>query len=146
MRAQYVQFAKNEGKFILQQNTKKKEQKYEIDREMLVSALWYQDFFKQFIEVQEKWAQLIDLVNHIITVLPDTTISEAANDESKHETLLELQLRRDKELADKDEERKYQGVKQIILPIIQSYIQRITKDTKISSENKQEILNLTKKI
>jgi hypothetical protein len=32
------------------------------------------------------------------------------------------------------------------LPIIQWYIQRITKDTKISSETKQEILNLTKKI
>jgi hypothetical protein len=32
------------------------------------------------------------------------------------------------------------------LPIIQWYVQRITKDTAISSETKQEILNMTKKI
>jgi hypothetical protein len=32
------------------------------------------------------------------------------------------------------------------LPIIQWYVQRITKDTTISSDTKQEILNLTKKI
>jgi hypothetical protein len=32
------------------------------------------------------------------------------------------------------------------LPILQWYVQKITKDTKISSDIKQEILNLTKKI
>jgi len=147
MRAQYVQFAKNEGKFILQQNTKKTEKKYEIDRELLVAALFYQEFIKQFIESQDKWAQLFDLVTNITTTLPDTTITQAANDESQHETLLELQLRRDKELNNgKEEDKRYQIIKQIILPILQGYVQRITKDNNISSETKQEILNLTKKI
>jgi DNA primase len=146
MRVQYVQFAKNEGKYILQQASRKKEQKYQIDRELLVAALLYQEFIKQFIESQDKRAQLLDLVTHITTALPDTVITQAANDESRHETLLELQLRRDKELSDKEEDKKYQNIKQIILPIIQGYVQRITKDTKISSETKQEILNLTKKI
>jgi len=119
MRVQYVQFAKNEGKYILQQNSRKKEAKYEIDREMLVAALFHQEFIKQFIETQEKWTWIFELVNAITTTLPDTMITQATNDPSKQETLLELQLRRDKELADKEEDKKYLGIKQIILPIIQ---------------------------
>ncbi|MEI6673411.1 MAG: DNA primase [bacterium] len=147
MRAQYIQFAKNEGKFILQQTTKKTEKKYEIDRELLVAALFYQDFIKQFIESQDKWTRLLEVITKITTALPETTITQAANDESQHETLLELQLRRDKELNDgKEEDKKYQIIKQILLPIIQGYVQRITKDNKISSDDKQEILNMTKKI
>ena len=146
MCTQYVQFAKNEGKYILQQNSRKKEQKYEIDRKMLVAALFYQEFIKQFIEMQDKREQMIELVTHVTTALPDTVITQAAADESKREALLELQLRRDKELADKEEDKRYQNIKQIILPILQGYVQKITKDAKISSEIKQEILNLTKKI
>jgi hypothetical protein len=120
MRAQYVQFAKNEGKFILQQKTRKVEKKYEIDRELLVAALFYQEFIKQFIENQDNRTRLLELIRQITTALPDTIITEAANDESKHEMLLELQLRRDKELNDgKEEDKRYQSIKQIILPIIQ---------------------------
>jgi len=55
-------------------------------------------------------------------------------------------LRREKELTDKEEEQKYQTIKQIILPTIQHYIQKITKEKNISSEQKQNILNLIKKI
>jgi len=146
MRVQYVQFAKNEGKYILQQHSRKKEAKYEIDRELLVAALFHQEFIKQFIETQEKRTQVLELVNTITTTLPDTMITQAANDPSKQEALLELQLRRDKELADKEEDKKYLSIKQIILPIIQWYVQRITKDITISSDTKQEILNMTKKI
>ena len=147
MEAQYRQFEKNGGKFILQQIARKTEKKYEIDRELLVAALFYQDFIKQFIETQDKRTRLLELITQVTTVLPDTVITQAANDENKQEALLELQLRRDKELNDgKEEDKRYQTIKQIILPIIQWYIQRITKDTKISSETKQEILNLTKKI
>lgn len=147
MRAQYVQFAKNEGKFILQQTTKKTEKKYEIDRELLVTALFYQEFIKQFIESQDKWAQLIELITQITTTLPETTITQAINDPNQHEALLELQLRRDKELNNgKEEEKRYQIIKQILLPIIQGYVQRITKDSQISSDTKQGILNLTKSI
>ena len=120
MRAQYIQFEKNEVKFILQQTTKKPEKKYEIDREMLVAALFYQDFIKQFIESQDKWTRMFELVNQITTALPETGITPILKDESNHEILIELQLRRDKELNDgKEEDRRYQTIKQIILPIIQ---------------------------
>lgn len=147
MEAQYKQFEKNWGKFILQQIARKTEKKYEIDRELLVSALFYQDFIKQFIETQDKWTGLFDLVNQITTALPESNMNQLTNDTSRHGELLEFQLRRDKELNDgKEEDKKYLVVKQIILPILQGYIQRITKDTKISNDLKQEILNLTKKI
>ena len=121
MEAQYKQFAKSGGKFILQQIARKtEEKKYEIDRELLIAALFYQEFIKQFIESQDKWTQLNQLITQITETLPDTLITQAANDESQHETLLELQLRWDKELNDgKEEEKRYQIIKQIILPIIQ---------------------------
>jgi len=55
MEAQYRQFAKNGGKFILQQIARKNEEKkYEIDRELFLAALFYQDFIRQFIEIQDK--------------------------------------------------------------------------------------------
>ena len=120
MRAQYVQFAKNDGKFILQQNSKKTEKKYEIDRETLVAALFYQEFIRQFMESQDKREQLLELIHKITAALPEIPIIQAANDENRHELLLELQLRRDKELNDgKEEDKRYLAIKQIILPIIQ---------------------------
>ncbi len=146
MRAQYVQYAKNEGRFTIQQNERKKEPKYEIDRELLIAALFHQDFIKQFIETMDKRTWIMELIVAITAALPDTAITQAPNDPGKSETLLELQLRRDKELADKEEDKKYASIKQIIQPIIQEYIKRITKNTAISGETKQEILNLMKKI
>lgn len=53
METQYGQFTKNGGKFIIQQITRRKEReekKYEIKRELLVAALFYQDYVKQHIE------------------------------------------------------------------------------------------------
>jgi hypothetical protein len=87
---------------------------------LLTAALFYQEFIRQFIETQDKRTRLLELIKQITTTLPQTIITEAANDESKNEALLELQLRRDKELNDgKDEDKRYQTIKQIILPILQ---------------------------
>lgn len=80
MRVQYIQFAKNEGKYILQQATRRKEVKYEIDREVLVSALFYQDFINQYRETQDKRIQIIELMNTIIKIVPDTKISQTIKD------------------------------------------------------------------
>lgn len=55
MDAQFRQFKKTGGKFIIQQMERKnQEKKYEIDRELLVAALWYQEFIKQFVETQDR--------------------------------------------------------------------------------------------
>lgn len=119
MEAQYRQFTKNEGKFILQQ-TKKPEAKFQIDRELFLAALWYQDFINQYQETPEKRTTLKELITNITTTLPDNTITQAIQDPSKQETLLELQLGREKELHElQDEDKKYHTIKQIILPIIQ---------------------------
>ncbi len=147
MRVQYVQYAKNEGKFILQQANRKKENPYQIDRELLIAALFYQEFIRQFIESQERRIPLLTLMERIMTTLPDTAIAQATKDESQKDHLLELQLRWDKELNNgKEEEKRYQIIKQILLSTLQGYIQRITKDPQISGNDKQEILNLMRKI
>ncbi len=147
MEAQYKQFAKTGGKYLLQQiERKNQEAKYQIDRELLVAALFYQDFIKQFIETEDRRTWIRALLWAITSTSPDATITQAPNDPNNHETILELQLRWEKELADKEEDKRYQSIKTIILPILQWYIQKITKDTHISNEKKQEILNLIRKI
>lgn len=146
MRAQYVQYAKNEGRYTLQQKQRQKstEPKYEIDREMLVTALFYENYIKQYQENENIRQQLFDLVKQIKTNLSEIKISKTEYNENEKETLIELQLRREKELADKEEDKKYQTIKQIILPILQTYIKQITKETTVSKENKQQILNFIK--
>ena len=126
---------------------KNQEKKYEIDRKFFIAALFYKDFIKQFIENQDKRESLLSLMQNITTTLPDNSITQVINDETNDKELLELQLGRDKELQDcHDEERKYQVIKQIIMPTLQGYVQRIIKDDKNSSDIKQEILNFMKKI
>lgn len=146
MRTQYVQFAKNEGRFILQQNSRKKEPSYEIHREMLISALFYQDFIQQFIETKDTRSKLLELISAIHTNMPENKINTTHQDPTQHENLLEFQLRREKEIGDIDEEKKYHAIKKIILPTLQGYVQRITKDQNISNDIKQETLNILRKI
>lgn len=146
MEAQFHQFIKNGGKFILQQISRKTEQKFQIDRKLLIASLFYQDFIEQFVETQEKRSSLKEVIKDISTTLPEAGFREN-KDEENHEALLELQLRREKELNESgDEDKKYQVIKQIIMPSIQKYVQMITKDSKISSEVKQDVLNKIKKI
>jgi len=146
LRTQYIKYAKNEGKFVLQQKSRQKEPKYEIQREMLVAALFYQEFIHQYIDTQDKRKNIIECIQTIQDTLPNNNITKTINDPDQASSLIELQLRREKELTDKDEEKKYHTIKQIILPTIQWQIKIITKDTHISSDIKQHILNLTKKI
>jgi len=55
-----------------------------------------------------------------------------------------LQLRREKELEDKNESRQLQVIKQIIGKTLQFRIQQILKDKNISNDDKQSLLKLKK--
>lgn len=148
MEAQYIQFSKKEGKFVLQQKARNTEKKYQIeqDKEAIVSALFYEDYIKQHIENEEIRNNLLTLIKSINDNITEKNIINPNDNEEDKEKLLEFQLRRDKEIGEKEEEKKYLNIKQIILPTLQWYIKKITKNKDISSDQKQEILNLTKKI
>lgn len=121
MEAQYVQFSKKEGKFVLQQQARNKEKKYQIEqnKETIVSALFYQDYIKQHIENKEIRNNLLLLIKNINTTITEKNIMNPKNEDENKEILLEFQLRRDKEIGEKEEEKKYHSVKQIILPTLQ---------------------------
>ena len=148
METQYVQFSKKEGRFITQQKARNTQQQYKIeqDKEHIIAALFFENYIQQYIETQEKRTPLITLVDIIQKHLNTTNIITTTDDEQQKETLLEFQLRRDKEIGEQEEEKRYQTIKQIIMPKLQTYIKQITKDTTIATEIKQEILNLIKKI
>lgn len=148
MEAQYIQFSKKEGKFILQQQARNKEKTYQIEqeKETIMAALFYQDYIHQHIENTKLRSNLLTLIEKIQNSMTKKSIIQNTAEEDQAATLSEFQLRRDKEIGEREEEKKYITIKQIILPTLQSYIKKITKDKNVSSDEKQEILNLTKKL
>ncbi len=146
MVSQYKQYAKNEGRFTLQQKNKTQETKYEIQREQLLAALFYDRCIEQYQENKDKRGALTWFIKILWEILPENNINKTIQTTEKKEDLIELQLRREKELADKDEEKAYQTIKQIILPTLQDYTKQITKQKTISNEKKIELLNMIKKI
>ena len=72
-------------------------------------------------------------------------LNQETLDQDQKESLYEMQLRREKELEDKDEERRYSAIKKIILPTLQLHIQKVLKDKSIDQDKKQELLKLKKK-
>ena len=121
MEAQYIQFSKKEGRFVLQQKARNTEKKYQIeqDKEAIVSALFYEDYIKQHIENEEMRNNLLTLIKSINDNITEKNSINPKDDEKDKEKLLEFQLRRDKEIGEKEEEKKYHNIKQIILPTLQ---------------------------
>jgi hypothetical protein len=121
METQYIQFSKKEGRFVLQQKARNTEKKYKIeqDKETIVSALFYQDYIKQHIETKEIRDNFITLIEKINTAMTEKNIIQNTAEQNQKEKLLEFQLRRDKEIGEKEEEKKYINIKQIILPTLQ---------------------------
>ena len=130
---QYKQYAKNDGKFITRQMDKKSATKtYQPDREELVNALFEGGFINTYVQTPELRSPLIDLMQKLPSKVIET------------QDLSPLQLRREKELEDKNESRQLQVIKQIIGKTLQFRIQQILKDKNISNDDKQSLLKLKK--
>jgi len=134
---QYKQYAKNDGKFITRQMDKKSARNvgtktYQPDREELVNALFEGGFINTYVQTPELRSPLIDLMQKLPSKVIET------------QDLSPLQLRRERELEDKNESRQLQVIKQIIGKTLQFRIQQILKDKNISNDDKQSLLKLKK--
>lgn len=143
MYEQYKKFTKDEGRFTIPKP--KKETGYQIDRGLLSASLFYENFIDQFIEDQELRAPLKDLVQNIIEIMPESPFAkvQGTTDESLKTNIAEMQLRREKELSDgQDEKKRYQTIKSTVSQIIHNDIQQLLKSKSISDDQKKEILKL----
>jgi len=147
IRQQYVQFAKNEWKFLNKKT--KPEAKFQLDREMLTASLFFENLIDQFIENHDLRDPIINLAKQITQFDDNIMLTKSINqkwlDQEQKNTFYEMQLWWEKELNElKDEEKRYITIKKIVLPILQSYIQKILKDKSVSEDTKHEILKLKK--
>ena len=145
---QYRNYCKNEGKFT--RPREKKEVSYQIDRVIMATALFYENFIEQYVQDPQLWEALRSLVSKIAQLLPESPFGQALNpqvDDEQKKEIESMQLRWDKELNDgKDEKRKYATILQTIRQVIHLAIQTISKNRNISGEDKQSILQLTRKM
>lgn len=135
---QYKQYVKNDGKFITRQMEKKSTSStYQPDREELISILFHDNFINSYVKTPTLRASLLELITKLSPFIKSP--SGLAWSE-----MLSLQLRWEKELEDKDEEKQLNIMKQMIGKTLQSHIQQILKDKNISHEDKQSLLKLKK--
>ena len=145
---QYKHYAKTEWKFQLRQKTTQQTTTYQPNREALSAALFTDNFLQKYAERSDLWDPLFELKEIIIKYLPEQIFSKIIlNPTAQAEFRIpELQLRWEKELEEKDEDKRYILIKQTIGQILQSCLQQLLKHGKLSHEEKQKILTLSKNI
>jgi hypothetical protein len=103
---------------------------------------------QKYAERSDLWNPLFELKDIIITYLPEQVFSKIILDNTTQAEfrIPELQLRWEKELEEKDEDKRYILIKQTIGQILQSCLQQLLKHGKLSAEEKHKILTLSKNI
>lgn len=148
-----VEYRKYQSGSVILQNRqrqiqiKSESKTYQPDRETLVASLFFDWFINQFVEDQSLWSSFFVLKDKILETMPESKISKILNSNENKEELQWLQLRREHELNDgKEESKRIQVVKFLVWPVFRDYIQIMIKSWNMSSEDKQNLINVMKNI
>lgn len=152
--AQFKKFKTGEGKLILQQQARQIEQEntssYQVERDLLYAALFYQDSILKYLSGSEKLEDLIRFVSLLAEAQPESLLHKVLKADLEEEIakkLLEFTLWRDGELeALQDIDKKYQLIMQRLTPYLQSQLQRALKNPNLSVEAKQALLLARKQL
>lgn len=146
-RSQYNKYAKIDWAFAnRQKNSALKKENHQPSRDILFASLCFNDYYKNHEDHENIWENFIKIKNNIIEFLPDSEVTKliSSKDDEIIQQLYANQMWWENEFDNKDEERKYASVKQILAQTIQWFLQQILKNSHISHEKKQEILTLHK--
>lgn len=152
--AQFKRFKSGDGRGLLFQQQKQIEQqkpdRYQIERDLLIAALFYQNTILTYLADYQKLEELINFIDLLCQADPELTISKAQKgglDAEFQSKINELSLWRDSQLEPlSDGEKKYQIIAQTLLPYLQNQLQRILKNPNLSLELKQQLLQARKKL
>lgn len=149
LNAQFKKFKKTEWSFDVKQKLKKSEVvSYQPDREIIFASLFYQNFIYKYIQDDEMWKWFLWLSKqvweiYIWSILNRVLKLELNQNEIKE--LDEMHIRWETQLDQfQDEDKKYSLIKKIVWTTLQSYLQIVLKDQKISNEQKNSFLELKK--
>lgn len=149
LNAQFKKFKKTDGAFEVKQQAKRGDvTSYQPDREMIFASLFYQKFVYKYIQDDEMWKGFLSLSKQVWEIYTWTILSRVlAEDLTENEIkeLNEMHIRWENQLDQvHDENKKYSLIKQIVGSTLQSYLQIVLKDSKISHEQKNSFLELRK--
>lgn len=151
LEAQYINFVKSQWKFVNKQRKEEvKSHLYQPDREVIFASIFFDGFIEKIFSNIEIVKPLIESFFLIQENIPETLIWKISNSsltDGEKQSLQEWQLWRENNLHGiSDEQEKLNQIKKIIWKTLQDYIKQILKISKISNEEKQKILTLSKRI
>lgn len=149
LNAQFKKFKKTDWAFEVKQKLKKNENLiYQLDREIIFASLFYQNFVYKYIQDDEMWKWFLWLSKQIWELNNWSIINKVLNsnlDEKEIKELDEMHIWWESQLEQiHDEKTKYSLIKKITWATLQSYLQVVLKDSKISNEQKSSFLELKK--
>jgi len=142
---QFIQYTKWEWRFFIKQQQKKTENSslYQLEREIIVASLFFEDFFVDIIEDPDFEWKIRNILWNIKKILVDSELVKIlTSDEDKIiDKLKEAQLRREKELNTlNSKEDKISMIKKVLQPSLKKNVLQINKNKSISTEDKQIFL------
>ena len=149
LNAQFKKFKKTDGAFEVKNKLKKNEDTiYQLDREIIFAALFYQNFVYKYIQDDEMWKWFLWLSKQIWELYTWNILNRVLIldlQEKEIQELDEMHIWRESQLDQfTDETKKYSLIKKIVWATLQSYLQIVLKDSKISNEQKSSFLELKK--
>ena len=149
LNAQFKKFRKTEWAFEMKQKIKKNEDIiYQLDREIIFVSLFYQNFVYKYIQDDEMRKWFLWLSKNVWELYIGSLLNRVLNSELNEKEIKELDemhIRWENQLDQiNDEDKKYCLIKKIVWTIFQSYLQIVLKDSKISNEQKNGLLELKK--
>ena len=112
--------------------------------------MFYENIFEKYIEDKENWTNLILSVKSIWKYRENSILQkvlEKTNSLSQEEIkeLNEIQLRWDKELTYLNgDEKKFISIKNVVLPVLNTWLKIILKNPNITHEIKENLRNSMK--
>lgn len=149
LNAEFKKFRKTEGAFEVKQKLKRKEPViYQLDREVIFASLFYQNFVYKYIQDDEMWKWFLWLSKLVWELYLGSILDKVLRldlDEKEIKELDEMHIWWENQLDQfQDEDKKYSLIKKIVWATLLSYLQIALKDSKISNEQKNSLLELKK--
>ena len=145
---QFNKYVQTDWKFEINKKNKLEEKTaWQPGREMVCAALFYEDMIDKYIENKELWSNFLIFAKSIWKYMEWSILYNVfmANDKLSQEdinNLNELQLWWDRELsALNNEEKRLVSIKNTVSGTLKDWLKHILKNSNLSAETKQNLLN-----
>lgn len=145
---QLNKYIQTDWKFEVNKKNKVEEKKsWQPDREMVCAALFYENMLEKYIEDKELWSNFVIFAKSVWKYLEGSILQKVFENkdllsEDEIIELNEIQLWRDKELSElNNEEKRFVSIKNTVSGVLKNWLKLILKNSNLSPDIKQNLLN-----